>query len=151
LKAVGSQLAGRKSVLFHGTRYHTSILRSGMLLFATSGAPVVCFSRSPEVAAYWATLPRDDDEGCGAVFVFDRSGGEPWRQGVDIGQDMVPLFSQHMGGEAEKRWIILHDKHCQRADGARAQQLGCAGETAWKLRHEETRGLLCPEVCADRI
>ena len=72
-------------------------------------------------------------------------------KGVDIGQDMVPLFSQHMGGEAEKRWIILHDKHCQRADGARAQQLGCAGETAWKLRHEETRGLLCPEVCADRI
>jgi len=31
-------------------------------------------------------------------------------KGVDIGQDMVPLFSEHMGGEAEKRWIILHDK-----------------------------------------
>jgi len=58
-------------------------------------------------------------------------------KGVDIGQDMVPPFSEHMGGEAKKRWIILHDKDCQRADGARAQQLGCAGETAWKLRHEE--------------
>ena len=72
-------------------------------------------------------------------------------KGVDIGQDMVPLFPEHMGGEAEKRWIILHDKDCQRADGARAQQLGCAGETAWKLRHEGARGLLCPEVCADCI
>ena len=72
-------------------------------------------------------------------------------EGVDISQDMVPLFPEHMGGEAEKRWIILHDKDCQRADGARAQQLGCAGETAWKLRHEGARGLLCPEVCADCI
>src|SRR4051794_38878619 len=49
-----------------------SISRSGMLLFATCGHPVVCFSRSPEVAAYWADVPRDDDEGRGAVFVFDR-------------------------------------------------------------------------------
>ena len=29
-------------------------------------------------------------------------------KGVDIGQDMVPLFSEHMGGEAEKRWTNLH-------------------------------------------
>jgi hypothetical protein len=43
-----------------------------MLLFATSGDPVVSFSRSPEVAAYWADVTRDDDEGRGAVFVFDR-------------------------------------------------------------------------------
>ena len=47
-------------------------------------------------------------------------------------QDMVPLFSEHMGGEAEKRWIILHDKDCQRADGARAQQLGLR----WRNRLE---------------
>jgi len=67
-------------------------------------------------------------------------------EGVDIGQDMVPLFSEHMGGEAEKRWIILHHKDCQRANSARAQRLGRSGETAWKLHHEGTRGLLSPEV-----
>ena len=72
-------------------------------------------------------------------------------KGVDIGQDMVPLFSEHMGGEAEKRWIILHHKDCKRTDDARSRRLGRAGETAWKLHHEGTRGLLCPEVCADCI
>jgi hypothetical protein len=66
------KLAGRRSVLFHGTRYPASIARSGMLLFALAGDPVASFSRSPEVAAYWADMPRDDDEGRGAVFVFDR-------------------------------------------------------------------------------
>jgi hypothetical protein len=61
-----------RPVLFHGTRHPASIAGSGMLLFATSGDPVVSFSRSPEVAAYWADVTRDDDEGRGAVFVFDR-------------------------------------------------------------------------------
>jgi hypothetical protein len=37
-----------------------------------TGDPVVCFSRSPGEAAYWAILPRDDDECRGAVLVFDR-------------------------------------------------------------------------------
>src|SRR6516165_4012657 len=32
-----------------------------------------CRSRAPpEVAAYWALLERDYDEGCGSVFIFDR-------------------------------------------------------------------------------
>jgi hypothetical protein len=48
------------------------ILAAGMLKFAVPGDPVVSFSRSAEIAAYWATLPRDDDEGSGAIFVFDR-------------------------------------------------------------------------------
>jgi hypothetical protein len=72
LVQLSRQLAGRRPVLFHGTRSPASIVRSGMLLFATSGDPVISFSRSPEVAAYWADVPRDDDEGRGAVFVFDR-------------------------------------------------------------------------------
>ena len=72
LVQLSRKLAGRRPVLFHGTRYPKSIARSGMLLFATAGDPVVCFSRSVEVAAYWADMPRDDDEGRGAVFVFDR-------------------------------------------------------------------------------
>jgi hypothetical protein len=72
LVQLSRQLAGRRPVLFHGTRYSASIVRSGMLLFATGGDPVISFSRSPEVAAYWADMPRDDDEGRGAVFVFDR-------------------------------------------------------------------------------
>jgi hypothetical protein len=72
LVQLSRQLAGRRPVLFHGTRYPASIERSGVLLFATSGDPVISFSRSPEVAAYWADVPRDDDEGRGAVFVFNR-------------------------------------------------------------------------------
>jgi hypothetical protein len=32
----------------------------------------VSFTRSPEVAAYFALLERDDDEGRGSVFIFDR-------------------------------------------------------------------------------
>jgi hypothetical protein len=32
----------------------------------------VSFTRSPEVAAYWALLERDDDEGRGSLFIFDR-------------------------------------------------------------------------------
>jgi hypothetical protein len=58
--------------LFHGTRYPDEILMSGMLKAASIGDACVCFSRSPEEAAFWATLEREDDEGRGAVFVFDR-------------------------------------------------------------------------------
>ena len=51
LVQLSRKLAGRRPVLLHGTRYPASIARSGMLLFATSGDPVIFFSRSPEVAA----------------------------------------------------------------------------------------------------
>lgn len=61
-----------RDVLFHGTRYRESVLASGILKFS-SGVQTVSFTRSPDVAAYWATLPRDDDEGAGAVLVFDRA------------------------------------------------------------------------------
>ena len=32
----------------------------------------MCLTRSPEVAAYWALLQRDDHEARGGVFIFDR-------------------------------------------------------------------------------
>lgn len=61
-----------QDVLFHGTRYQERVLASGILKFPPGGQ-TVSFTRSPDVAAYWATLPRDDDEGGGAVLVFDRA------------------------------------------------------------------------------
>jgi hypothetical protein len=65
-------LAAAINPLFHGTRYLNEILASGFLEPSTVGATAVCFSRSPDAAAYWAAMPRDDDEGRGAVLVFDR-------------------------------------------------------------------------------
>jgi hypothetical protein len=61
-----------QNVLFHGTRYRQSILASGILRF-TPATHTLSFTRSPDVAAHWAGLPRDDDEGAGAVLVFDRA------------------------------------------------------------------------------
>jgi len=58
-------------------------------------------------------------------------------EGIDIGQDMVSLFSEHMGSQAEKSWIILHHKDCKRTDDARARRLGRAGETAWRCTMKE--------------
>src|SRR2546430_15769997 len=43
-----------------------------ILFRAEIGVPAVLLTRSPEVAAYWALLKRDNDEGRGSIFVFDR-------------------------------------------------------------------------------
>ena len=61
-----------RDALFHGTRYRGLILASGFLKFSVIGPKCVCFSRSPEIAAFSATLPRDDDEGSGTILIFDR-------------------------------------------------------------------------------
>jgi hypothetical protein len=66
------ETARGQDVLYHGTRYPRRIVGSGKLYFAPFGHPVVCFTRSPVEAVYWATLCRDDDDGQGAVFVLDR-------------------------------------------------------------------------------
>jgi len=58
--------------LFHGTPYPNAVLASGTLE-ASPVCQVVCFSRSPHEAAFWATLPRDDNEDWCAVLVFDRN------------------------------------------------------------------------------
>jgi hypothetical protein len=65
-------LARGVSPLFHGTRYLSQILQYGALRAAEIGDCVVCFTRSPEEAAFWATLERDDGNELGAVLVFDR-------------------------------------------------------------------------------
>ena len=59
-------------VLFHGTRYRESVLASGFLKISRCSQSVA-FTRSPAVAAHFATLPHDDDEGVGAILVFDRA------------------------------------------------------------------------------
>jgi hypothetical protein len=66
------ELAVGVNALFHGTPYPNAVLASGTLE-ASPVCQVVCFSRSPHEAAFWATLPRDDNEDWCAVLVFDRS------------------------------------------------------------------------------
>lgn len=63
-------IAKARNVLYHGTRYTQSILDSGALFRAPIGEQKVCLTRSAEVAAYWAMLRRDDDEGRGSIFIW---------------------------------------------------------------------------------
>ena len=65
-------LAVGVNALFHGTPYPNAVLASGTLE-ASPVCAVVCFSRSPHEAAFWAILPRDDNEDTCAVLVFDRN------------------------------------------------------------------------------
>ena len=65
-------IARGQDVLFHGTRHRERVLESGFLR-PSPASQAVALSRSPRVAAHFATLPRDDDEGAGAILVFDRS------------------------------------------------------------------------------
>lgn len=61
-----------KSLLFHGTRYLSSILEDDYLRIPEFGDKCVSFTRSFNFAHYYATLSRDDDEGQGHILVFDR-------------------------------------------------------------------------------
>ena len=72
LAAQAHAIAGARSVLYHGTRYTQSILDSGILFRAPFGEKKVFLTRNAEVAAYWAILQRDDDEGRGSILIFDR-------------------------------------------------------------------------------
>src|ERR1700722_12272969 len=65
-------IARGQDVLFHGTRHRERVLESGFLR-PSPASQAVAFSRSARVAAHFATLPRDDDEGVGAILVFDRA------------------------------------------------------------------------------
>jgi hypothetical protein len=66
-------IARGQDVLFHGTRYREHVLASGFLKPSSPICNFVAFTRSHEVAAYCATLMRDEDEEAGAIFVFDRA------------------------------------------------------------------------------
>lgn len=71
--AASARTIGRgNSVLFHGTPSPKEILDCGALLPAESGMPSVSFSRSADVAGYWAVLPREEDFKIAAILVFDR-------------------------------------------------------------------------------
>lgn len=72
LTAEARRVAKRSNVLYHGTRYVHSILSMGTIFHSFPGEPQVALTRSPETAAYFALLPRDDDEGQGAILIFDR-------------------------------------------------------------------------------
>src|ERR1700722_16600624 len=71
LSAKAREIARGRDALFHGTRYGELILASGFLKAAQVGDNCVSFSRSPEVAAFSAALPRYDDEGSGAILILD--------------------------------------------------------------------------------
>jgi hypothetical protein len=64
-------IAAGREVLYHGTQSSMAILRTGKLLFAAIGDPVVCFTRCPDEAARWAELKSDGD-GRPAILIFDR-------------------------------------------------------------------------------
>jgi hypothetical protein len=60
--------------IYHGTRHLPLVLRSGKLLPAGNWDPAVFFTRSPEVAAYWASmLGREIDQFCGGILILDRT------------------------------------------------------------------------------
>ena len=71
LAAIAYHRSGQRDVLYHGTRYARSILATDVL-FCSDIVGQVCLTRSPEVAAYFAMLDRDDDEGCASILVLDR-------------------------------------------------------------------------------
>ena len=70
LAGMARQKAMDRDVLYHGRRFSKLIQKTGVLLYSDPGDPKVSFTRSPEVAAYWALLERDDDEGRGSVFIY---------------------------------------------------------------------------------
>jgi hypothetical protein len=60
--------------IYHGTRHLPLVLRSGKLLPAGTRDPAVFFTRSREVAAYWAgMLGREMDQFCGGILILNRT------------------------------------------------------------------------------
>jgi hypothetical protein len=61
-----------RPVLYHGTRFARKILKNNELGWPDEGLSAIHFSRLLHTAAYWALLPRDGDDGEGAILVLDR-------------------------------------------------------------------------------
>jgi hypothetical protein len=60
--------------IYHGTRHLPLVLRTGKLLPAGTWDPAVFFTRSPEVAAYWADmLGTEMDQFCGGILILNRA------------------------------------------------------------------------------
>lgn len=67
------KLQKSRSVLFHGTRVLENVIANDALLAGRTGDLAVCFSRSAEVAAYWAMLPRGVPSETPGILVLDRN------------------------------------------------------------------------------
>ena len=60
--------------IYHGSRHLPLVLRSGKLLPPGLGDGAVFFTRSPEVASYWANmLGREQDQFCGGILILNRA------------------------------------------------------------------------------
>jgi hypothetical protein len=130
-----------RDALYHGTRYTELLLKTGVLFYSDPGDPKVSFTRSPEVAAYWALMERDDDEGRGSVLIFDRQSlergykieanpevwwhtntlfhdeaeEEIWANVVDVGDHLIGLVSGPSGWRSHKH-KMLHRKYRARIE-----------------------------------
>src|SRR5262249_25524534 len=63
----------QRAVLFHGTQFPCSILKTDCLVYSRYLADGgISFSRLLHVGVYWGRLGREDGEKQGAVFVLDR-------------------------------------------------------------------------------
>src|SRR5215831_13734296 len=73
LAEMARQKAMGRDVLYHGTGFAKSILKMGILFHADTGSEhMVSFTRSPEVAAYWALKDHDYKSDRESVLIFDR-------------------------------------------------------------------------------
>ena len=149
LAGLASKMTMNRNVLYHGTRYCQSILKTGVLFRAEVGGCQVCFTRSPEVAAYWALMERDDDEGYGSILIFDRQSlktrykikcntevfwltdtifhdeaeEEMFDDVIDVGDHLIEVVSGPTVRRSH-RHRILNREH-RRAIEARLQQIEC--------------------------
>jgi hypothetical protein len=99
LAGLAREAAMNRDVLYHGTRYAQSILKMGVLFHSRTGH--VCLTRSAEVAAYWALLERDDDEGRGSIFILDRHSLER-RYKIDANPEVYWHSKTRFHDEAEE-------------------------------------------------
>jgi hypothetical protein len=73
LASAARTIARRREVLFHGTQFWQDILSSGTLRGMSIPHGSLCLTRSPEVAAFSAFLPRQRREVEPAILVLDRA------------------------------------------------------------------------------
>jgi hypothetical protein len=125
---IARKKAGSRDVLYHGTRYAGSILRTGVLFRAPclNEAAQVCLTRSAEVAAYWAMMERDDDEGIGSILIFDRKsleGGYELRPIPDVFWHNDALFHDEAEEEIRANIIDVNEHLIGVISGPRARPL----------------------------
>jgi hypothetical protein len=71
---LGRTIGRGRDAIYHGTRHLPLVLRSGKLLPPGIGETLVYFTRSAEVAAYWANMMgREIDQFCGGILILNRT------------------------------------------------------------------------------